>query len=155
MKKVILTLVTIGLFSSVNAESLGSVEDGGKSLGATAAEAVESTTSADETMASSEGKSSVKVENSTLIAESEMGNENVVVGVNGAIVAKGEDVAIENSTIVAVSEMGNENVVVGVNGAVVAEADDVAIENSTLVAESKMGNENVVVGTNGAIVLGK
>jgi sulfur carrier protein ThiS len=112
MKKVILSLVTIGLFSTLNAEGLGSdfIKAG--------ADVLKKKIEADKDVAIQK-KATVEVENSTLIAEAEMNNENIVVGANGAIVAVSEEATIDNSDLIAKSKMNNENVVVGANGAII------------------------------------
>ena len=113
MKRVILALVTVGLFSSLYAEEMGTaIVDG-------LVKVVEKKIDADARVAIQK-KAKVTVDGgSDLTAVSEMGNENVVVGAVGTIVAVGEEVEISNSDITAISDMGNENVVVGSAGTVV------------------------------------
>jgi len=108
MKKIILALLVAGTMTSVFAEDLvGAVKD-----------VLKAKIEADKEVAIN-NKATVEVSNSTLKTKSKMGNDNVVVGNNGGIVAVGGRVEIDNSDISAESDMGNNNVVVGNNGGVV------------------------------------
>ena len=143
MKKIVLSLVCVGLFSSLSAEDMGMV----------AASVDIAKTKIKEDAVVTKGEQ-VKISNSKISTESEMGNDNVVVGIDGSVVAKGKQVEISNSKVSAESEMGNDNVVVGIDGSVVAKGEQVEISNSKISTESKMGNDNVVVGVSGSVVLG-
>ncbi len=112
MKKVILTLVTIGLVSSLYAEEL---IDAGVEIAKAKIEADKQVAIANQ--------AEVTIANSTLIAEGEVGNDSVMVGANGAIVTVGSDVDIEDSTMIAVGKIGDNSVVVGANGAIVTGAN--------------------------------
>jgi len=115
MKKVILSLVVIGMMSSLNAEGLGSeLIDAGADI---AKEKIK----ADKEVALA-NQAEVTIENSTLIAEGEVGDNSVMVGANGAIVMVGNDVTVENSTMIAEGEVGDNSVVVGANGAIIVGA---------------------------------
>ena len=112
MKKVILTFVTLGLLSSLSAEGLGSeLIDAGTDIAKAKIEADKQVAIAN--------KAEVTVEDSTLIAEGDIGDDSVVVGVNGAIVMVGEEVTIDHSTIIAEGNIGDDSVLVGANGAVI------------------------------------
>jgi len=108
MEKILTALLVVGTLTSISAEDL---------IGATA-DVLKAKIEADKEVAIS-NKASVKVSNSVLIAKSKMGNDNVIIGNNGGIVAVGGQVEIDNSVISAESEMGNDNVVVGNNGGIV------------------------------------
>ena len=111
MKKVILSLVTVGLFSSVYAEEL---IDAGVEIAKAKIEADKEVAIANQ--------SEVTIENSTLIAEGEVGEGAVMVGANGAIVMVGSDVEVENSTMIAEGKVDEGAVVVGANGAIIVGA---------------------------------
>lgn len=112
MKKILMAILIAGTLTSLLAEDL---------VGA-AAEVLKAKIEADKEVAIS-NKATVKVSNSVLIAKSKMGNDNVVVGNNGGIVAVGEQVEIDNSVISAESDMGDDNVIVGNNGGIVLGAN--------------------------------
>lgn len=77
MKKVILTLGVVGLFSLLNAQDMGLVT--------AVVKVAEKKIEADAKVAIQK-KAKVTVENSDIIAESKMGNDNVVVGTTGVVV---------------------------------------------------------------------
>jgi len=110
MKKIVLSLVCVGLFSSLYAEDMGVVA---------ALTDVAKTKIKEDAETARANKSEVKIDNSEISAKAEKGNDNVVVGIDGSVVAVGEQVEISNSEISAESKMGNDNVVVGVTGSVV------------------------------------
>lgn len=113
MKKVILTLVTIGLISSLNAEDMGTALVNG------VVKVVEKKIEADKEVAIMK-KAKVTVDGgSSLEAISQMGSDNVVVGAVGTIVAVGEEVEISGSELKAESQMDSDNVVVGTSGTIV------------------------------------
>jgi len=115
MKKVILSLAVISLFTSLNAEGLGSeLIDAGTEIAKAKIEA-------DKEVAL-ENQAEVTIEDSTLIAEGEVGTDSVMVGINGGIVMVGSDVEVEHSTMIAEGKVGDDSVVVGVNGGIVAGA---------------------------------
>ena len=112
MKKVILTFVTLGLISSLSAEGLGSeLIDAGTDIAKAKIEA--------DKQVAIQNKAEVTVENSTLIAEGNVGDNSVAIGANGAIVMVGEEVTVDDSTIIAEGNIGDDSVVVGANGAVI------------------------------------
>ena len=110
MKKIVLSLVCVGLFSSVLAEDMGVVA---------ALADVAKTKIQEDAKTARANKSEVKIDNSEIKALAEKGNDNVVIGIDGSVVAVGEQVEISNSEISAESKMGNDNVVVGITGSVV------------------------------------
>ena len=144
MKKVILSLVCVGLFSSLSAEGMGVV----------AALTDVAKTKIKEDAYARAPKSEVKIDNSQIHATAEKGNDNVVLGTDGSVVAaladiaktkikedahtdraKKSDVKIDNSEIHATAEQGNDNFVVGIDGSVVAVGEQVEISNSEISAE--------------------
>jgi len=112
MKKIVLSLVCIGLFSSsLLAEDMGVVK---------ALASVAETKIKEDAKVAIQKKSKVTVDGGSKIeAKSKIGNDNVVVGAVGTVVAIGEEVEISGSDIRAKSDIGNDNVVVGTSGAVV------------------------------------
>jgi len=113
MKKVILSLVVVGISCSLYAEEMGTAIVNGL------VQVVEKKIDADKDVAIQK-KAKVTVDGgSTIEAKSKMGKDNVVVGAVGTVVAVGEEVEISGSTIKAESEMDSDNVVVGTAGTVV------------------------------------
>lgn len=111
MKKVILTLGIVGLFSLLNAQDMGVVS--------ALADVAKTKINADKDVAIAK-KAKVTVDGgSKIVAEGKIGTDNVVVGAVGTVVAIGEEVEISGSDITAKSEIGNDNVVVGTVGTVV------------------------------------
>ena len=115
MKKVILSLAVISLFSSLHAEGLGS------ELISAGTKIAEKKIEADKQVAIA-NQAEVTIANSTLMAEGEVGKDSVMVGANGAIVMVGSDVEVETSTVIAEGTVGDDSVVVGANGAIIVGA---------------------------------
>lgn len=108
MKKVLIIISLIGLFTSAVAQDLvGAMSD-----------VLKEKIKADAEVAKA-NKAKVTVENSVIEASSKMGNDNIAVGNIGGVVAVGEEVTIEGTTIKASSDMGNGNVAIGNVGGVV------------------------------------
>ena len=113
MKKIVLSLVCVGLFSSLLAEDMGTALVNG------AVKVAEKKIEADKEVAIKK-KAKVTVDGgSTVEAKSEMGKDNVVVGAVGTVVAVGEEVEISGSEVKAESKMDDDNVIVGTAGTVV------------------------------------
>lgn len=111
MKKVILSLVTIGFISILNAEDMGLVQ--------AVVEVAKTKINADKEVAIQK-KAKVTVDGGSKISgESKMGKDNKVIGAVGTVVAIGEEVEISGSDVSAKSEMDSDNLVVGTAGTVV------------------------------------
>jgi len=111
MKKIVLSLVCVGFFSSLLAEDMGLV---------TAVAKVAETKIKEDGKTARAKKARVTVDGASKIkAESKMGKDNLVVGAVGTVVAVGEDVEISGSDITAKSDMDENNKVIGTAGTVV------------------------------------
>jgi formylmethanofuran dehydrogenase subunit C len=109
MKKVLLTLIVLGIASFLNAQDL-----------VQAVENIAKEKIQQDAKVAIANQSEVKVENgSTIEAKSEMESDNKNFGVIGTVVAVGSDVEISNSDIKAESKMNSGNVNVGTVGAVI------------------------------------
>ncbi len=140
MKKVILSLVTIGLFASLNAESL--VDEGiSQELESKAAD--------------TGSNSQVRVENSVITTEANIAKDAVAIGTVGSVAVEGEDVLIENTILMSEANIEKDAVAIGTIGSTEINADDVAIENSIISTTANVGEDAVAIGTIGSVKLGK
>jgi len=110
MKNIVLSLVCIGLFSSLVAEDMGLV---------TAVVKVAETKIKEDGATARAGKSTVVIDSGSKIsALSKMDKDNLVVGAVGTVAIVGEDVEISGSEVSAESHMGTGNKVIGTAGSV-------------------------------------
>ena len=110
MKKIVLSLVCVGLFSSLLAEDMGLV---------TAVAKVAETKIKEDGKTARAGKSTVKIDGGSKVsALSKMEKDNLVVGAVGTVAIVGEEVEISGSDVTAESHMGSNNKLIGTAGSV-------------------------------------
>ncbi len=110
MKKIVLSLVCVGLFSSLLAEDMGLV---------TAVVKVAEAKIKEDGETARVGKSTVVIDSGSKVsAESTMDKDNLIVGAVGTVAVVGEDVEISGSDVTAESHMGSGNKIIGTAGSV-------------------------------------